>query len=129
MRITARAVAIELTVQEPNELISSHGGPYFNSNWVADTPKVLDMSTIELTGTIANPDKMRRSIVIALGSWDGVICDGRAGQANRWGSAKAAVSIRIRRATSRWRNGQFPREGLLVVQHEALMTSVEVDFA
>jgi hypothetical protein len=122
-------LAIELTVQKPNELVISHRGSYFDSNWVADTLKVLDMGTIQLTSAVADPDEMCRSIVVAFGSCDGVIHGRRARLAYRWGSAKAAISIHIGRATSRWRDRQPPRERLLVVQYEALMTGVEVDFA
>ena len=96
-----------LTVQKLNELVTSHRRSYFDSYWVADASKILDMGAIKLTSTIADPDKMRRSVVIPLGS-----CNRRLGATQTrgtrltgsWGSAVASISIKIGSPTSRGRN-------------------------
>src|ERR1700735_106371 len=47
-----------LTVQQSNQLLTPHGGPYFDPDWISNPTEVLYMCTINLTCSVTDPEKV-----------------------------------------------------------------------
>jgi hypothetical protein len=107
--------------QEGEQVLGGRRGADLDADRVGDAAEELDVRVVELARAVADPDKVRRGVVVFLaGLFTAAAGDGLDGGREAGGSAgpaDAGVRGLLEEA----------RQGLLVLEQEALVAGVELD--
>ena len=96
--------ARQLTLEQPDELVGLHARADLDPNRVPDPTEVLDVRAIELPRAVADPQEVRRGVVVRP----------------RRRRARAVVEIARREGG---RDRELTRHRLFEVQHQALVAA------